>query len=230
MLAVMDSQVTSGGRRGRGKRAGITLAQIVTSARSMGARAVTMQAVADDLGVDRKAINHHVRDLASLLRLAALDAFAEGSDGYSISADATWQDAVRAYAHALVEGMIAAADFSEHLRPDAALITKFVAPTEVLVGRLYDAGFTDEETVRTLAMLSNLCIAHGRDVVYVTGGGAPPRPAMLREGLAAVPPETYPNLARLAAAGIDTYDRTQLDLSIETLIAGTQALRPAING
>lgn len=130
----------------------------------------------------------------------------------------------------LVEGMIAAADFSEHLRPDAALITKFVGPTEGLVGRLYDAGFTDEETVRTLAMLSNLCIAHGRDVVYVTGGGAPPRPAMLREGLAAAPPETHPNLARLAAAAIDTYDRAQLDLSIETLIAGTQALRPAING
>lgn len=64
-------------RRSRGVRAGLDRRQIIDAARTLDPGAVTMQAVADVLGVDRKAVNHHVSDRETLLGLVAVDAFSE---------------------------------------------------------------------------------------------------------------------------------------------------------
>ncbi|GEB95603.1 hypothetical protein [Microbacterium lacticum] len=57
-----------------------------------------MQEVANALGVDRKALNHHVTDRESLLELLAIDAFRTRFAEADVDLGDTWQDACRTYA------------------------------------------------------------------------------------------------------------------------------------
>jgi len=56
-------------RRRQGVKAGLDLSKILSAASSIPVEDLTMQAVADRLGVDRKAVNHHVSDRETLIRL-----------------------------------------------------------------------------------------------------------------------------------------------------------------
>ncbi|WP_217560790.1 TetR/AcrR family transcriptional regulator C-terminal domain-containing protein [Streptomyces sp. GbtcB6] len=214
----------TGGRRGRGRRAGIDLERIIEAARSLDTDTLTMQAVADKLGVDRKAVNHHVSDRESLLRLVALDTFSKGSPGVDIPADASWQEACRIYATAFTDRLIAADALAEHLMPDDSLYTQFIEPAEAIAKRMTEAGFDDEGTVRSLALLTNLCWAYARDALYVSRSGERLRPRLTRETVEGRDRRAFENLARIVDRGVDTYDRSQLDLSIEIFLRGAEAV------
>ncbi|WP_051970505.1 TetR family transcriptional regulator [Kitasatospora azatica] len=214
----------SGGRRTRGRRAGLDLARIIAAARSLDADELTMQAVADKLGVDRKAVNHHVSDRESLLRLVALDAFSETSSDLDIPPDASWQEAYRLYARAYTDYVIAADALSVHLQPDSSVFARFAEPTEAVVKKLTEAGFDDEAAVRSLALLTNICWAYARDALLVARIGVGLRLRLTREGLEGRDPQAFENFTRIVARGVDTYDRKQLDLSIEVFLRGIEAV------
>ena len=78
-------------RRGRGESAGIDLEQILTVAKSMPRSSLTMQSVANALGVDRKALYNYVPDRDGLLTLVALDAFAAQFATLDIARTSSWQ-------------------------------------------------------------------------------------------------------------------------------------------
>ncbi|MFJ9562802.1 hypothetical protein ACIRQQ_22490 [Streptomyces fuscichromogenes] len=226
-MSVTEGASASGARRTRGRRAGINLPRIIEAARTLDPDAVTMQAVADKLGVDRKAVNHHVSDRESLLRLLALDALARGSSAVVIPAEASWQEACRLYATAFTESLIAAGVLTEHLMPDDSLYAPFVGPAEALAEKLTEAGFGDEGAVRSLALLVNLCWAHARDVIHVARSGERLRPRLTRELVEGHDPGTFENLARIVEHGVDTYDDRQLALAVEVFVHGIEAvLRP----
>ncbi|WP_405674999.1 hypothetical protein [Streptomyces canus] len=183
-----------------------------------------MQAVADKLGVDRKAVNHHVSDRESLLRLVALDAFSQGSSAVDIPVDASWQEACRIYAVAFADSVIATDALAEHLMPDGSLYAQFAEPAEAIAKKLTEAGLDDETTVRSLALLTNICWAYARDALFVSRGGERIRPRLTREAIEGRGQHVFENLARIVERGVDTYDRRQLDLSIEVFLHGTEAL------
>ncbi|MEU1160773.1 hypothetical protein ABZ372_08230 [Streptomyces sp. NPDC005921] len=214
----------SGNRRGRGRRAGLDLARIIEAARTLDTSTLTMQAVADRLGVDRKAVNHHVSDRESLLRLLALDTFSKGSPGVEIPPAASWQEACRIYAAAFTDSLIAADALAEHLMPDNSLYTQFIEPAEAIAKRMTEAGFDDEGAVRSLAMLTNLCWAYARDALYVSRSGERLRPRLTRELVEGRDRQAFENLARIVEHDVDTYDRNQLDLSIEIFLRGAEAI------
>jgi AcrR family transcriptional regulator len=219
-----ERKLPSGGRRARGSRAGLNLARIIEAARSIDADALTMQAVADKLGVDRKAVNHHVSDRESLLRLVALDAFSQGSSAVDIPVDASWQEACRIYAVAFADSVIATDALAEHLMPDGSLYTQFAEPAEAIAKKLTEAGLDDETTVRSLALLTNICWAYARDALFVSRGGERIRPRLTREAIEGRGQQVLENLARIVEREVDTYDRRQLDVSIEVFLHGTEAL------
>ncbi|MFJ2812618.1 TetR/AcrR family transcriptional regulator C-terminal domain-containing protein [Streptomyces sp. NPDC087294] len=216
---------TSGvdGRRGRGRRAGLDLARIMEAARSLDTGTLTMQAVADRLGVDRKAVNHHVSDRESLLRLLAIDTFSKGSPGVEIPATASWQEACRRYADAFTDRLIAADALAEHLMPDDSLYAPFIEPADAVAQRMTEAGFDDEGAVRCLALLTNLCWAYARDALSVSPHGEGLRPRLTRALVEGRDPGTCANLTRLVERGVDTYDRDQFALSIEIFLRGAEA-------
>ncbi|WP_405728394.1 hypothetical protein OG607_26480 [Streptomyces sp. NBC_01537] len=91
---------------------------------------MTVQAVADRLDADRKAIRDHVTDRETLLRLVALDALLQSTSDIGIPADCSWQEACRMFARAFADSVIATDALAEHLRLDSALVARLGEPTE----------------------------------------------------------------------------------------------------
>ncbi|MEU9063630.1 hypothetical protein AB0D13_33410 [Streptomyces sp. NPDC048430] len=186
-----------------------------------------MQAVADKLGVDRKAVRHHITDRETLLRHMAVDALFENSADIDIPDDCSWQEACRLYARAIADGVIAIAMLAGHLRLGRELGAKLGNPTEVVAKKLTEAGFDDESALRSLALLTNICMSYAQDAVHVSRSGERPRRLLSRKTLDGREQELE-TFARLVDLSIDTYGRSQLDMSVEVFIHGIEAvlLRP----
>lgn len=208
-------------RRARGVRAGLDSEQIVAAARTLDPGSVTMQAVAEVLGVDRKAVNHHVSDRETLLGLVAMDAFAE-SFSVQLTAPSSWQEACRTYAIGFTGAVIAIGPLAGHLDLKNPFVTTMLEASEAIVRKLIEAGADDETALRSLVLLTNICLSHARDVAAIATSEALPRPELLRQAMSEHTPE-IPTLARIAGYKVDTYDTTQLELSIDVFIRGVDA-------
>ncbi|MGZ8814674.1 MAG: TetR/AcrR family transcriptional regulator, partial [Mycobacterium sp.] len=92
--------------RTRGRPPRISRDQIVAAARSISTSDLTMQAVADALGVSRKALHYYVGDRAGLLTLMVLDQFERELAPVELPADDDWRATLRAYAVAFRDGLI----------------------------------------------------------------------------------------------------------------------------
>jgi AcrR family transcriptional regulator len=206
-------------RRPRGVRAGLDRDQIIAAAKTLDPAAVTMQAVAGVLGVDRKAVNHHVSDRETLLGLVAMDAFAESFSEVRLATRSHWHEACRIYAMGFAEAVIAIGPLADHLQLGNPFVTTMLEASEVIVRKLIEAGADDETALRGLVLLTNICLAHARDVIAIATTDVPPRPELLRRAMSGHSPE-IPLLARIAELKVDTYDKAQLELSIDVFIAG----------
>ncbi|MEV8135420.1 hypothetical protein [Microbacterium aurantiacum] len=74
------------------------------------------------------------------------------------------------------------------------------------------------------AAITNICLAHARDVVLELRSGVTPRTEILRGALEQRDPARFPTLARIAELPVTTYDRQQLVVSIDLFIAGAQSV------
>ncbi|MGO3363375.1 MAG: TetR/AcrR family transcriptional regulator C-terminal domain-containing protein [Corynebacterium sp.] len=206
-----------------GSRAGLTLPRIIEAARSLDADDLTMQALADHLGVDRKALNHHVSNRETLLSLVAMDAFSTSFSASENPSVGTWQDACRHYARNFTRSTVAAGMLVDRIRLSDLYVTKVLEPTETVLQLMVDAGFDDEGAMRTLSMLSNICLAYARDVALATRSDGAPRADILQAALEQRDGDDFPVLARISGLNATTYDEKQLDLNIEIFIAGAEA-------
>lgn len=211
-------------RRSRGVRAGLDRRQIVEAARTLDPDSVTMQAVADELGVDRKAVNHHVSDRETLLGLVAMDAFAESFSAVQIASSSDWKDACRTYAIGFSDAVITIGPLADHLQLDNPLVTTMLQATEIVLNTLIEAGADDATALRSLVLLTNICLGYARDVTSMTRTGVRPRPDLLHKAMSESDAPSVETLARVSSGQIDTYDRRQLEMSIDVFIRGTEAL------
>ncbi|WP_072803277.1 TetR/AcrR family transcriptional regulator C-terminal domain-containing protein [Rhodococcoides yunnanense] len=219
----VEPRIPSAAPRTRGRRAGIDLDLIIEAARSLSPADLTMQAVADRLGVDRKSVNHHVTDRDTLLALVAREAFLEHFVTVRIDADATWQSACRTYAAGLVESIVAAGPLAGRLRLDESRAATYIESSEAVVSKLLGAGLDDEAALRHLVLLTNICMAYARDVHFAAVRAESRRSVLVRTAIAESDSARFPNLARMTSAGIDTYDSSQLQLGIEMFIRGLES-------
>lgn len=211
-------------RRGRGKRAGLDLAQIVEAARSLAPAAVTMQAVANELGVDRKALNYYVADRESLLKLVASDVFSASFAAVHIAAEDSWQEACRTYGKGLADSIIETGVLPEHVRINASRTKGFLPPAEAVLGKMISAGLSDETAARALALLSNICTGYASDAVAAARTSEYPLALRLQQALNDVHGQSLKHIERITASAIRTYNREQLELSIDIFIRGTESL------
>jgi len=221
----MPRQDAPAERRLRGTRAGIDLARIVEAARGLPESELTMQAVADRLGVDRKAVNHHVGDRETLLRMVAVDALSANFSVVEIGEADSWQDACRAHARGFVDAVLATGGLAEHLPLGDPAVTGFLQQAEAVLAKMTGAGFDDETAQRGLALLTNLCLGHARDALLAAQGEDRLRPTTLKSALVGRDPDRYPILARIAAAPADTYGSAQFEFSVDVFLSGLQARR-----
>lgn len=152
--------MTTGARRGRPPR--IDRARIVAAARAIAPEDLTMQAVADALGVDRSSLNYYVGDRGGLLELIVTDLFDAELRDFELPDDADWTGVLRAYGKAVHRGVV-------HLQATAAQFqlrgTQSLALAERVLEALTAAGFTMAEGGHILSLVSGVAYTAARDLL-----------------------------------------------------------------
>ncbi|QAY59450.1 TetR/AcrR family transcriptional regulator [Microbacterium protaetiae] len=210
-------------RRGRGISAGLGRDAIVAAARELDPATLTVQAVADQLGVDRKAVTYHVAGREGLLQLLAEDAFTSRFEVLAIPHGADWRDALRLVATAMRDILLGSATVVTHIRFDPSTRAAALRPAEEVLARLVDAGFDEDSAVRAIALVADVAMAHARGVLLNARAGGHPQRAELHEALATVDAADHALLHRIDDTGFSTFDEEQFAFDLDVLIRGLES-------
>ena len=221
-------------QRPRGRKAGLDLPMILSAARSVPKEKLSMQAVADVLHVDRKALNHHVADRQTLLALVAGTEFATAfTQELRVADHSDWRSVAHAYALSFAKGITSTGVLADHLRFDASVARPFLDATELLLGKLVGAGLDRTIALRSLVLLTNMCMAFGRDVAIAERDGVHHRSLILNAALHGKNPLDLPILFDISQHQLNTYDMAQLEFGIQATLTGhpgTGRTRPRPGG
>ncbi|GAB3584665.1 TetR/AcrR family transcriptional regulator C-terminal domain-containing protein [Leifsonia lichenia] len=216
--------------RKRGRPLQIDRSRILEVAKGLDPQTLTMQAVADELGVDRKAINYHVTDRDGLLRLVAADVFesrfADTFTAEVLGSDGDWRATVRAWAMAIRDGMVATGVATMYYRIDTDNPAIF-EPVELVLRRLVEAGFGREVASRALIFVTRLAMGVGRDTVMEKQMGEHPQGPEVRRVLSEGAAQgDYEELRWLVSADLNGPDDidTQFAFELDFFIAGMERL------
>jgi AcrR family transcriptional regulator len=221
MSQIGDPQV--GPERGRGRPRRIGRAEIVAAARACAPAEVTMQAVADRLGVDRKAIHYHVRDRDRLLELVAADVFLEEIRARDLPPGLDWPATVRAYTAAIRGAVVATGSLAANL-----LVTN-VGPSayglaEQLLQALAGAGLGPADAGRALTLLSAIAYTAAQEELAILDPPLHAATATVGRHLAHAAPDAYPALRQLVAArSSQHFDEEQFAFDVDVVIGGLRA-------
>lgn len=147
-MPAVEGHANRARRRGRPRQ--ITRERIVSAARTLAPEALTMQAVADVLGVDPKALNYHVGHRDGLRELVAVDAFEVELSRVALPSVGDWRDVLRSYAAALRDATVKLSVLATYFRlPTNGLGA--LEPVERVLQELVAAGFSVDEAENAAA-------------------------------------------------------------------------------
>lgn len=178
-----------------------------------------MQAVADRLGVDRSALHYHVTDRSALLELVAEDAFATYLSPTGITEGTDWREGCLLLARATRDSVVATGQLASYLRLSSPSGADALAPAELVLAKMRDAGFELAVAARGLYALSSLAIALARGQVAAQGGEHPQVPET-RRALDAGGAQLHPLLASVFEGDGEFFDDENFDSSIRIFIDG----------
>lgn len=214
MYPVTEAEV----RRPRGRPPRISREQIVAAARALPARDLTMQAVADALGVSRKALHYYVGDRQGLLSLVVVDRFETELGGVELPVHGDWQAVLRSYAHAFREGLVQVGIAVDHTPLRGAGATAALAMAERVLDVMLTAGFAPDDARRGLTALANIAQTAAQGTIRASAGqhdyGAETVAALEDIGY-----DDYPALRR-ALTDAPSPDAGQFDFELDIVIAG----------
>lgn len=163
----MLGTTTTAAARRTGRPPRITRDQVAEAAAKLGPTGLTVQAVADALGVTRAAIYHYVHDVEELRRIAAyspVSPFAVPADGHT-----SWQDWLRDFARAARAWRLAHGERYLPLTFDLPETSWFLGVVDRAVARLVDAGFPERHARQAFQFLAGVVWINAQDELG-TGG------------------------------------------------------------
>ncbi|MFC4242978.1 TetR family transcriptional regulator [Gryllotalpicola reticulitermitis] len=210
-------------RRGRGQSAGLDRTRIAAAAHGLSPRELTMQAVAQRLGVDRSALHYHVPDRAALLELVAEHTFATYLSPTRIAPGTDWREGCLVLARATRDSVLATGQFASFLRLSSPAGADTLGPAEAVLGKMRAAGFDLESAAKALYALSGLAIALAQGQLAAATGEHPQIPET-RRALAASTTHRHPLLEKVFESS-DThfFDDEGFDASIRIFTDGLAA-------
>jgi AcrR family transcriptional regulator len=208
--------------RGRGARAGIDRSRIAETARSLEPRSLTVQAVADELGVDRKAIHYHVSDREGLLRLAAQATFQSHFAAFTLDPASDWREAVASWARAIRDSLIATGSLADYFRLARGADDPLLGSIDALLRILLDAGFAEKTALRGLVFLTGLAIGSARDIVIHQAEGGHPQMAEVARALSEAPSGVFPTLRSVGETRPIGYEPEQFDFNLRVFVQGME--------
>lgn len=209
--------------RTRGRPARISRERIIAAARTIAPEALTMQKVADVLGVDPKALNYHVGDRDGLRQLVVLDVFESELRRVEIPGGGDWRDVVRAYVQALREATIKLGVLAVAIHLPGSQGLGALDPVESVLQALVGAGFDIEKAGRTLTFITELAYAAGRDALRMAENPVHPDVPAISTALRSAAADDFPVLRQVVAAKAGAApDEGQFEFSLELVIAGLE--------
>ncbi|WP_260508882.1 TetR/AcrR family transcriptional regulator C-terminal domain-containing protein [Mycolicibacterium farcinogenes] len=216
--------MTTGNAPRRGRPPRIDQKQIVAAARALAPGALTMQAVADALGVDRTTLHYYVGDRDGLLELVVADLFETELRSIELPTGAGWQEVLRAYGNAIRQGVLKLGVTATSFRLRGTSGAASLALAEQVLQALTEGGFTTDDAGRALTLVSGLAMSAAHDVL----GSAESRlhhqtPEVVR-ALKDLPSSDFPLLSGVVAdrsvdAGAAARD---FDFNLDIVVAGLE--------
>lgn len=179
-----------------------------------------MQAVADALGVDPKALNYHVGDREGLRELVALDVFESELRRVTLPADGDWRVVIRSYAAAILDAFTELGVLATSFHLPAASGLGALAPVECLLQALVAAGFDVDQAGRTLTLITETAYSVGRAAVLAAENRAHPNVSEVAGALQSAAAEDFPILRQVV--GSNAGQVGQLDFNLSIVIAGLE--------
>ncbi|MEN3220820.1 TetR/AcrR family transcriptional regulator C-terminal domain-containing protein [Mycolicibacterium porcinum] len=210
-------------RRGRGRPPRIDQEKIVAAARAIAPGALTMQAVADALGVDRTTLHYYVGDRDGLLELVVADLFETELRSIQLPEGASWQEILRAYGNAIRQGVLKLGATATSFRLRGTSGAASLALAEQVLRALTDGGFRSDDAGRVLTLVSGLAMSAAHDVL----GSAESRlhhqtPEVVR-ALKDLPSGDFPLLSGVVAGrGVDATAAQDFEFNLDIVIAGLE--------
>jgi TetR/AcrR family tetracycline transcriptional repressor len=223
MSEVPDAAGDPSRPRSRGRPPRISRERIIAAARTMAPEQLTMQKVADVLGVNPKALNYYVGDRDGLRQMVALDVFESELRRVKIPGGGDWRDVVRAYVDALQNAIIklGALALSTHLPGSDGLGA--LDPVESVLQALVDAGLNVDEAGRALTFITDIAYVAGRDALRVAEHSVHPEFPHVATALESTAPQDFPVLRQVVARRVSAgQDERQVEFSINLVIAGLE--------
>ncbi|MFA5712369.1 TetR/AcrR family transcriptional regulator [Mycolicibacterium sp.] len=213
------SDETAEPRRRRGRPPRIDRARIVAAARAIAPEDLTMQAVADALGVDRTSLHYYVGDRDGLLELLVTDLFETELRRTELPEDGSWPEVLHAYATAIHRGVLNVHTTGAHFRLRG---TGSLALAERVLKSLTEAGFGVDDAGRILTLVSGIAMSAAHDLLGGEQSKLRQHPEVAR-ALNEVAQGEFPLLgdvvANRAAADAAADD---FEFSLDVVIAGLQ--------
>lgn len=212
--------------RGRGRPPRISRAKVIAAARMLDPGALTMQAVADKLGVDRKTIHYHVSDRDELLQLVAEDAFRERLAHFELEDDADWRHALRSFTTIVRDATLAALPHGQHVTMESSDLGDWtaLAPAEAALRALFAAGFDEATSSHLLRMAGVIGSGFARDVDAELRSGTSAQRDAVESALNARPPEDMTALRHLIESAPDVDTESAFEFAITLMITGAERL------
>lgn len=208
----------------RGRPARINREQIVTAALGVVPEPLTMQAVADALGVDRKSVKYHIGDRETLLALMASAVFEAEFERVPPPVDGDWRDVLRWYARRAANA-ITRLGVHDAFPMEGAIGLAALEQAEFVLRSLVDAGFAVEQAGRAANTVVELALSAARDALLRAGRGIHPQH---EEALAAIgigDESAYKILRQvLRSMAAEADEDAQLEFNLDVVIAGLTSM------
>ncbi|WP_307789371.1 TetR/AcrR family transcriptional regulator C-terminal domain-containing protein [Mycolicibacterium baixiangningiae] len=211
-------------RRPRGRPARLSREQIVAAARRAPGPELTMQAVADELGVSRKALHYYVGNRQGLLTLVVLDRFEQSLHAVHLPEDGDWRAVLRAYAYAFRDGIVQVGGGADQMPFSGAGAGAVLALAERVLAAMLSAGFAPDHARRGVTAVANIAQSAAHDTLHTSVRDF--HQAQTRAALERSADSDYPALRRVLAAA-PSPDDGQFEFELTLAIVGLERLLAA---
>ncbi|MCV7177374.1 TetR/AcrR family transcriptional regulator C-terminal domain-containing protein [Mycolicibacterium sphagni] len=207
----------------RGRPARTSRDQIVTAALGVAPGGLTLQALADELGVDRKTLRYHVGDRETLLALMASEVFRAEFNRIPPPTNGDWRDALRWYAHAVRRAVITLG-IHDRFPLEGAVGLAAMRQAELVLQTMVDSGFEIEQAGRGANTVVELAMSSARDTLLRQGQANHPQ---YGEAMAAMQADVseFTMLGQvLVAMSAELNENKQFEFNLDVVLAGLAAL------
>ena len=201
----------------RGRPPTFTRDELIAAARRLGPDAVSVPALAAELGVARTSIYWHIRDREEIGGLVLGAIIDEGDTAqWAPASGRSWDEVMASYARTTRGGLLAAGGWIRYATPPLVLGRSQLRAMDGLVERLRACGFSINDATRAYAFLFQVVLAS-------IGSGDAPVTGMHRallDELDALGADEFATLREVVMAAAKTSPHAQFEYDLECGLRG----------